>query len=159
MHLKVFVKMKKPWKPSRLGKKNPKKPQKTQKNPLGWFFFFFKTGFFQPWPIRIWILFDADADPDLQHSFNLDPHTWLKHIEKKVMAFRRSKCFLNTSVSYGKLEILPWRRDLRWWASYVGETSPLPRQWVAGHLDYRATSQWCNKKELIWFQYKNLKDC
>ncbi len=48
MHLKVFVKLKKPLKPSRLGKKtqkNPKKtkkpkkkPKKTQKNPLGWVF-------------------------------------------------------------------------------------------------------------------------
>ncbi len=39
MHLKVFVKLKKPWKPSRLGKKTPKKPKKpkipkkTQQNP------------------------------------------------------------------------------------------------------------------------------
>ncbi len=39
MHLKVFVKLKKTLKPSRLGKKNqkkpkkPKKPKKTQKNP------------------------------------------------------------------------------------------------------------------------------
>jgi hypothetical protein len=29
--------------------KKPKKPKKTQKNPLGWFFFIKKTGFFQPW--------------------------------------------------------------------------------------------------------------
>ena len=36
MHLKVFVKLKKPLKPSRLGKKtqkNPKKPKKPKKNP------------------------------------------------------------------------------------------------------------------------------
>jgi hypothetical protein len=58
MHLKVFVKLKKTLKPSRLGKKtkknqkNPKNPKKTPKNPkkptgLG---FFKKTRvFFQPW--------------------------------------------------------------------------------------------------------------
>jgi hypothetical protein len=51
MHLKVFVKLKKTLKPSRLGKKtqknpkNPKKPKKTQKNPLGWVFLK-KPGFF-----------------------------------------------------------------------------------------------------------------
>ncbi len=54
MHLKVFVKLKKPYKPSRLGKKTqktpkkpkkPKKTQKNQKNPLGWVFLK-KPGFF-----------------------------------------------------------------------------------------------------------------
>ncbi len=52
MHLEVFLKLKKPLKPSILGKKiqkTPKKPktQKTQKKPLGWGLK--KTGFFQPW--------------------------------------------------------------------------------------------------------------
>jgi hypothetical protein len=51
MHSKVFVKLKKTLKPSRLGKKTqkkpkkPKKPKKTQKNPLGWVFLK-KPGFF-----------------------------------------------------------------------------------------------------------------
>ncbi len=40
MHLKVFVKLKKALKPSRLGKK-------TQKNPLGWVLKK-NPGFFQP---------------------------------------------------------------------------------------------------------------
>jgi hypothetical protein len=50
MHLKVFVKMKKPTNPLVWAKK-PKKTQKTQKKPkkpLGWFFLK-NPGFFQPW--------------------------------------------------------------------------------------------------------------
>jgi hypothetical protein len=43
MHLKVFLKLKKPLTLSS-GQKNPKKKQK---NPLGWFK---KKGFFQPCP-------------------------------------------------------------------------------------------------------------
>ncbi len=57
MHLKVFVKLKKPLKTLSSGQKNPKKPKKTKKNPkktknpkkptgTG---FFFNPGFFQPW--------------------------------------------------------------------------------------------------------------
>ncbi len=63
MHLKVFVKLKKPYKPSRLGKKTqknpkkPKKPQKKQKNPkkpTGPGFFFKKTRVFSnPAKMRI----------------------------------------------------------------------------------------------------------
>ena len=55
MHLKVFVKLKKTLKPSRLGKKtqktqkNPKKPKKTH-----WAGFFLKNpGFFQPWHVEL----------------------------------------------------------------------------------------------------------
>ncbi len=58
MHLKVFVKLKKPLKPSRLGKKTqktqkkPKKPKKNPKNPLGWVFLK-KTRVFSN-PVYIW---------------------------------------------------------------------------------------------------------
>jgi hypothetical protein len=56
MHLKVFLKLKKPQNPLFWAKnpkktkktKNPKKTKKTQKNPLGWVFFK-NPGFFQPW--------------------------------------------------------------------------------------------------------------
>jgi hypothetical protein len=64
MHLKVFMKLKKPLKTLSSGQKNPKKPQKTQKNPknpkkpkktqknpLGWVFFK-KPGFFPTLLIR-----------------------------------------------------------------------------------------------------------
>jgi hypothetical protein len=66
MHLKVFVKLKKPLKTLSSGQKKPKKPpknpkkpkktkkkkKKTRKNPLGWFFL--KTRVFSnPVPIRI----------------------------------------------------------------------------------------------------------
>jgi hypothetical protein len=53
MHLKVFLKLNKTLKPSLLGKKKQKKTKKKKqkknhkKNTLGWFFFL-KTGFFQP---------------------------------------------------------------------------------------------------------------
>ncbi len=45
------MKLKKPKKPSHLGKKTqkPKKTKKKQKNPLGWVKKKKKTGFFQPW--------------------------------------------------------------------------------------------------------------
>jgi hypothetical protein len=54
MHLKVFVKLKKPFKPSHLGKKTTKKTKKPKKNPkktkkTHWAGFFKKNpGFFQP---------------------------------------------------------------------------------------------------------------
>jgi hypothetical protein len=59
MHLKVFLKLKKnpktlssgQKKPKNLKKpKNPKKKQKNQKNPLGWFLYIKKPGFFPTLP-------------------------------------------------------------------------------------------------------------
>jgi hypothetical protein len=60
MHLKVFLKLKKPYKilfsgqiykkKNKKNKKNKnKKPTKTQKKPTG-LVFFLNPGFFQPWP-------------------------------------------------------------------------------------------------------------
>jgi hypothetical protein len=54
MHLKVFVKLKKPLKTLSSGQKNPKnpkktkKPKKTQKKPLGWVFFKKTRVFYNP---------------------------------------------------------------------------------------------------------------
>jgi hypothetical protein len=67
MHLKLFLKLKKPLKLSLLGQyikkpqktpntqkkpkkkqKTPKNPKKPKKNPLGWVFLNY-PGFFQPW--------------------------------------------------------------------------------------------------------------
>jgi hypothetical protein len=51
MHLKVFVKLKKPLKTLSSGQKNPKKTKKTKKKPkkTHWAGFLKKkTGFFQP---------------------------------------------------------------------------------------------------------------
>ncbi len=74
MHLKVFVKLKKPLKTLSSGQKTqkktkkPKKKQETQKNPLGWVFLKKTRVFSNPvqYGIQVWVPAPKNTNSDLR---------------------------------------------------------------------------------------------